>query len=585
MKFPWKISLAMLALIVFALAACRKDSIDVDVNNQYPDPSIRIETQAMGVVLDNQGNPVSNAVVTMGTDQTLTNEDGIFILKGLTPKIQPFVRVEKTGYFPSLVSFSSKAGDTGRLTAVLKPKQLAGSLNATSGGVAQLSDGSKITFEANGFKSANGDAYTGTVNVYASYIDPSDPDHAQRVPGAFRGLDANNAAALLHSFGMMKVLLETPGGEQLQISKSAEMVFPIPSDRIGQAPATIPLWYIDEATSLWMEEGEAVLVGNTYVGMVNHFSWWNCDLNVPLVNLKGMIEVNGGHPFSRVTLKFSGWEVTTTTSESGLFEGPIPANHTFTLWVLDDCGEEVFTGSYGPYGSDLDLGTLTVTSSAYFISVSGKLLDCNGDPVSNGLAIFSTGSFQNIPLSVDPVTGEFAGSIVACTSNDITLICFDIDSKKSSQPISQTYAPSLDFGNVQVCNQLSFGVTIEYNGITKYLPVTFVELREDSIGEEGIYIFNYVDDQGNGNLINYASWIANYGTPGNANWIIETTVSISGNPTSYISFYGEVDILSSTLGTQPGELVHFEFANGLVLEQPGNIEYPMATAKFTAILP
>lgn len=568
MRFPWKISLAMLALIVFTLAACRKDNIDVDVNNQYPDPSVRIETQAMGVVLDDQGNPVSNAVVSMGTDQTLTNEDGIFILNGLTPKIQPFVRVEKTGYFPSLVSFSSKAGDTGRLTAVLKPKQLAGSLNASSGGVAQLSDGSKITFEANGFKTANGDAYTGTVNVYASYIDPSDPDHANRVPGSFRGIGMNNESALLHSFGMMKVLLESPGGEPLQISKSAEMVFPIPADRIGQAPATIPLWYIDEATSLWMEEGEAVLVGNTYVGKVDHFSWWNCDLDVPVVNLKGRILVNSRHPFSRVTLKFNGWEVATTTSESGLFEGPIPANQTFTLSVVAECGEELFTGSYGPYSVDTDLGTITVQSTAQMATVSGTLLNCDAEPVGNGYVQIN-GQF---PILADPATGNFNGVIYKCVDGPLSLIAFDLDNQKYSDVYVFDFEPNIDFGIVSVCEKdLLHGLTIEFNGQTVYYPIVTVDIYYDSMYSHN-YQFIVGDEQG---ILEYFGFYREMENP--SDWILFSQLDFN-----YKIIGGNINPIAT--GIQSGEAVIFEIENAIIREEPAGIEYPMGFVRISAVL-
>jgi hypothetical protein len=571
MKFPWKISLATLALFVFTLAACRKDSIDVDVNNQYPDPSVRIETRAMGVVLDDQGNPVSNAVVSMGTDQTLTNEDGIFILKGLTPKIQPFVRVEKAGYFPSLVSFSSKAGDTGRLKAVLKPKQLAGSLNSASGGIAQLSDGSKITFEADGFTTANGNAYTGTVNVYVSYIDPSDPDHAQRVPGAFRGIGTNNEAALLHSFGMMKVLLESPGGEKLQISKPAEMVFPIPTDRIGQAPATIPLWYIDEETSLWKEEGEATLVGNTYVGMVNHFSWWNCDLNVPQVNVKGIIDVNGSKPFARVTLKFNGWQVSTTTGQSGLFEGPIPANEVFTLCVQDECGEEVYTGSFGPFSSNTDLGVISVQATAQMAEVSGSLINCDNEPLNEGYVQIN-GQF---PIIADPATGDFSGVVYSCDGGSLTMVAFDLIDKKYSDPVEVDFNPIIDFGNVTVCDQdIEHGLTLTFNGQTVFYPIISVSVGDDSLG--GVFYYYVVEDVPNGSTLYYQFYKEDLNP---TDWFM---ASFSQGTTYNQIVQGVINPIA--LGLQSGDVVIFEMEDAVIREEPAGIEYPMGIARFSAVI-
>ena len=40
----------------------------------------------------------------------------------------------------------------------------------------------------------------------------------------------------------------------------------------------MPLWYFDEQKGMWVEEGVATKQGNQYVGTVNHFTDWNCDI-------------------------------------------------------------------------------------------------------------------------------------------------------------------------------------------------------------------------------------------------------------------------------------------------------------------
>ncbi len=89
------------------------------------------------------------------------------------------------------------------------------------------------------------------------------------------------------SFGMMAVVLESTSGEKLQIAKdkSAKLTIPIPSSIQSSAPASISLWYVDEQTGLWKEEGTATKNGTSYVGDVKHFSFWNADFSNPAVNV------------------------------------------------------------------------------------------------------------------------------------------------------------------------------------------------------------------------------------------------------------------------------------------------------------
>ncbi len=57
---------------------------------------------------------------------------------------------------------------------------------------------------------------------------------------------------------MAAVELTGTSGELLQIAtgKKATLTLSIPSSLAASAPATIPLWFFDEAKGLWKEEAE-----------------------------------------------------------------------------------------------------------------------------------------------------------------------------------------------------------------------------------------------------------------------------------------------------------------------------------------
>jgi len=83
---------------------------------------------------------------------------------------------------------------------------------------------------------------------------------------------------------------------QLATGKNATVTFPIATATQSTAPATIPLWFFDETKGMWIEQGSATKTGNTYVGTVSHFTWWNCDWGGgPLTYTATFVDQNGNH--------------------------------------------------------------------------------------------------------------------------------------------------------------------------------------------------------------------------------------------------------------------------------------------------
>jgi len=119
--------------------------------------------------------------------------------------------------------------------------------------------------------------------------------------------DKNKKRVILKSYGMLAVELESSSGERLQIAdgKTARITIPIPTSIQSPAPASISLWYVDEKTGIWKEEGDALKTGTGYVGDVKHFTFWNCDVGSPAVKLSLTIQTPDGLPlaYSAVTLK------------------------------------------------------------------------------------------------------------------------------------------------------------------------------------------------------------------------------------------------------------------------------------------
>ena len=201
-----------IAIACFSLFAinCQKE-ISFTKSTTSKDP---VNAILQGNVVDENGNPAQGVNITEGAKTAVTDPKGYFRIRNASlDKSASLVTAEKPGYFKAFRVFSASAAVNHVKIKLLK-KTLTGSLNASGGGVISLSNGSSITFSANSFSKASGGNYSGSVNVYASFIDPTSQDIGETIPGSFLADDKDNKRVILASYGMMAVILESTSAEK-----------------------------------------------------------------------------------------------------------------------------------------------------------------------------------------------------------------------------------------------------------------------------------------------------------------------------------------------------------------------------------
>ncbi|MDX2000419.1 MAG: hypothetical protein SF066_22080 [Thermoanaerobaculia bacterium] len=125
---------------------------------------------------------------------------------------------------------------------------------------------------------------SGPVRAYVGSVDLRDPDSG--FPGEYAGMNASAREVGLNSLGAVDIKIVSATGERLRLDPTIGAEVGIPVDDLQlkmpgmptSPPATIPLWFLDEKSGLWQEEGTAVLSGGRYVARVKHFSVINADL-------------------------------------------------------------------------------------------------------------------------------------------------------------------------------------------------------------------------------------------------------------------------------------------------------------------
>jgi hypothetical protein len=134
----------------------------------------------------------------------------------------------------------------------------------------------------------------------------------------------------------------------------------------------------------------------------------------------------------------------------------VPANINLVLEVMAPypCNNAIYSQNVGPFSNNTNLGTITVpgNNSQYIMTIQGKLLNCNNNPVTNGFAEIV---YNNITryASVN-ATGDFSITFVTCGTAQTTCSITGTDSQAQQQgqpAIVAVTVPVTNAGNITAC--------------------------------------------------------------------------------------------------------------------------------------
>ena len=426
-----------------------------------------------GRVLDENGLPVKDAAVTSGTSAATTDVDGVFKFTNIQLSSRfGFVKVAKQGYFTGSRSILTNAGSSNFVTINLLARASKGSFSASAGGVIVVQTGDTVIFDpASLVTASSGAVYSGTVHVYAAYLDPTDPNLSKQMPGDLRGIGKDGKETGLQTYGMMVVEMDGDGGEKLQISpgKQAYITMAIPPSLRASAPSSMPLWYFNDTTGRWIEEGIATRKKDNLCGNTNHFSFWNFDAPYPLTNFKVYIKDQHGNPVAYTQIKFSSegnGRAFGNTDSSGFATGLIPVGKALLMEVLNPCGATIYQQSVGPVLNDQDLGTITVQLDLNSLTLKGTVVDCSNSPVAGG---FINAQVDGLNYRAVISNGAFSMPVLRCSSSatDVTLTAVDQKTQEAGKTTVSVKSGTQDLGQLSACgNPADQFVSVVINGTT-----------------------------------------------------------------------------------------------------------------------
>jgi len=446
---------ALTLLLGLAFTSCDPN----DNHNGIPDQEFEqnfgagVSRDFIGQVVDMENHAVSGATVNIGSTSVQTDVNGVFVINGANVREKfAYVRVVKSGYFEGSRALVPTLGKN-NVRIMMIPATPIATVNSGESGTVELPDGSKIVFDG-AFADENGNAYSGSVSVAAFHLRASDADIAGLMPGMLYGQGEDGKPKVLRTFGMINVEMRGNSGQKLNLATghTAQISMKIDYAQAGNAPAVIPLWHFDQDNGYWKEDGGASKQNGFYIGNVSHFSWWNVDIPFPLVTLYVSLKDASGNPVTGVKTTISVPNIGYASEiglpgSNGMISGLVPADQALVLSVYDLCGNLIVSQNIGPFSTDATLPDVVIPSTSL---ISGTLLNCDGNLVSNGYALFNMMGYITI-LPVD--AGVFSLHVATCPGNNGYSV-LGADEATGQMSVLQTFGltgVSVNLGDILVC--------------------------------------------------------------------------------------------------------------------------------------
>ena len=275
-------------LMAVWLAGCGSGSSDTE-----PPPPPVTGTVTGLAVSATTGAPLAGVAVSSGTASTTTGADGTFNLTAVTPGAA-VVSFSATDHARSHANATVAAGQTASVSVRLTPIGTRQTTTAAAGATVSVpGTPAQVSLPAAGIVDRNGAAFAGTMTVELTPINPAlDPGN---MPGDMTTRLGDGTVQPIESFGALAVNLQDGSGNKLNLAAGTTATVRIPlATRSAAPPATVPLFYFNETTGLWVQEGTATLQGTApnqyYEGTVTHFTTWNADQVANTIRVTGCVQ-------------------------------------------------------------------------------------------------------------------------------------------------------------------------------------------------------------------------------------------------------------------------------------------------------
>lgn len=414
--------------LLLALAACSSGGDEAS-----PPAGAQAGTVSGRVASAGTGAGIAGATVSVGSATAATAADGRYTLTANAGE-RVVIHVEAIGFAENFRIARIDPGQTTQLGGTqLLPVGTTQTVTVATGATITVPNSTaQVTIPANALVPRTGGSAAAAVNVSVTPINPS--IDVNYMPGDFTAAPAGSGAPIqIETFGAQLVDIRDNNGVRYNLAPNTSATIRIPvGTRSPARPVTIPLFYFDDSTGRWVEQGSATLGGTTpnqfYEGTVSRLSYWNADRVQETVFVSGCVQDAVGQRISNALVQTDGinysGSASSRTAADGSFRVALQRNSLATVVAVE--GARITnTASVGPLSADFTMSSCLVISSAtngLSIKLTWGASPSDLDshlfaPNGNHVFFSDEGSLVNLPhanLDVDDTT-SFGPEVVTIT--------------------------------------------------------------------------------------------------------------------------------------------------------------------------
>ncbi|MFT5532635.1 MAG: hypothetical protein ACI8WM_000880 [Burkholderiaceae bacterium] len=380
----WVISIVS-ALVLSACGGGGSDSSDAPPSSAPPASSPPVAGAPTGriagiVVASDTGLPMAGVQVQVaGTTSTTstTAADGSFTQEAVGITDRQVVRFMRDGYADAFATTAVTQGETASVTGRMAPIAASATFDNSAGKtLIDTSSAASVTIPPSGVvDAASGAAPQGAITLRIAPINPA--TNPANMPGDY----TTSTGGMIESFGALSVQLRDAAGKPLNLAPGTSATIRIPlASRSGLPQQMIPLFYFNELTGLWVEEGMATLAGvapnQYYEGRVKRIAVWNSDKLVDAIIVNGCVSSTDGKLTGGVAVRGSGIDYSglslAISDAQGKFRLPIRRNARVSIGAAYPRISPTVIA--GPAATDITLPTCLQLSPAQEVLAPALLI-------------------------------------------------------------------------------------------------------------------------------------------------------------------------------------------------------------------
>lgn len=370
--------------IMLAFFSCREDfesTVSTPQNFQpeliadYEGEVDMVVSSVKGIVVDEDSNPLPNAIVVLNNQETITDQFGHFFYTD-TPmnSLGTVVNIELKDFYVGSKLFYPSEGSIENLEITLSAIENPDGLSGLVGKVINLESGITLSIPENAFLD-NDQIFEGEVFVSSKSLSSSTDNFDKIIPGNFQTVNSRNEQVGLRANQLILLSFVDASGEALNINPDADISLEFPQN----IPEGSEAWYYsaehglytinpdrDDNTFLY-RHNTPILIASTQNTELSNLSLIASDGVTPLENMEVEVMDENQQTIFRGHSNNRG-EITLSTLSEGQAR----------LEVIDACGHIVFTGALFE-NQELSLEQVDVQT------LSGDVYDCEVMPSNNNI--------------------------------------------------------------------------------------------------------------------------------------------------------------------------------------------------------